>query len=89
MADYLVCYDIANNRRLQKIYRRALKHAVPVQYSVFWLHGSEQDLHRMMQDFEPHLNNKQDDVRAYAVKDPKFCLCLGTGKLPTCVQIVM
>ncbi len=88
MADYLVCYDIANSRRLQKIYRRALKHAVPIQYSVFWLKGTQQDLDAMMQDLAPHLNSTHDDLRAYAVRGTERCLCLGPGKLPASFQVV-
>ena len=41
MAQYLIGYDIADPKRLQRIYRRMTNYATPIQYSVFILDGTE------------------------------------------------
>ena len=36
---YLIGYDIADPKRLQRIYRRMTKYAPPIQYSIFLFEG--------------------------------------------------
>ena len=38
---YLIGYDIADPKRLQRIHRRMTKYATPIQYSIFLFEGSE------------------------------------------------
>lgn len=33
--DYLVCYDVRDPRRLQRVHRHLLAVGIPLQYSVF------------------------------------------------------
>src|SRR2546425_11381608 len=39
--NWLIAYDIADPRRLARVHRYLKRHAIPVQYSVFVLHGNQ------------------------------------------------
>lgn len=59
---YLVCYDISDSKRLQKVHRKMRGYGEPLQYSVFCcdLTASEKtllwgDLHRL-------INHREDQI---------------------------
>lgn len=82
MGHYLVCYDIANPRRLGKVHRRAVNHAAFVQYSVYYLRGDQSDLDNMLADIQDVINDAEDDVRAYSVAPLKEAIQKGVTWLP-------
>ena len=56
---YLIGYDIADPKRLQRIHRRMTKYATPIQYSIFLFEGSEKLLtecltEKMISEFTPY-----------------------------------
>lgn len=68
MAHYLICYDIANPRRLARVHRRIVKHALFVQLSVYYLQGSKEALQKLLDELSEVIDPRYDDVRAYPVE---------------------
>jgi len=66
---YLVCYDIANPRRLGRVHRRVSRLALPVQYSVYLFHGNSEQVDRLLARLRPLINEREDDVRIYPVPE--------------------
>lgn len=79
---WLVAYDIAHPRRLSRVHRRMLCHAVPIEYSVFWLAGTPADRLRCLLDVLPLLDAAEDDLRVYALSSRGWRLRLGKTVLP-------
>lgn len=79
---WLICYDITDPKRLGRLHRFIKKHAVPVQYSVYYHEGSTQQVMRLMRDIEGIIDPKTDDVRAYPIPDSPCIDQLGRGSLP-------
>ena len=79
---FLVCYDIRNPKRLNRIGRVSRKHAVSLQYSVFYISGSEQDLDRFLLLLEQEMDEREDDVRAYQIPDVQRVENMGQSWLP-------
>lgn len=79
---YLICYDIANPRRLGRIHRHLAQHALPLQYSVFYYQSSEQQLIRRLQELRALMDERADDIRAYPISARSLRLHLGGGTLP-------
>lgn len=82
MAHYLICYDIADKRRLGLVHRRAVRHAMFVQYSVYYLSGHKLRLRAMLADIESVIHPQEDDVRAYTVAPLMEAQILGRSWLP-------
>lgn len=79
---WLLCYDIADPKRLQRIHRCMQQHAMPLEYSVFWLEGSESARQACLAAVLPLLAADADDLRAYAMPTRGFRLRLGVPALP-------
>lgn len=82
MARYLICYDIASPKRLGKVHRYIVKHAVFIQLSVYYLEGDKKDLARLLSDLTLIIDIRFDDVRAYAIKSLEDAVQIGTPWLP-------
>jgi len=80
--DWLVAYDICDRRRLQHVHKRMRKHAAAIEYSVFWLAGTQGERLRCLQDVVPLLDLAGDDLRMYALPSRGLQLRLGRSVLP-------
>ncbi len=47
---YLIGYDISDEKRLQKIYKRMTEFATPIQYSIFLFEGNLEYLQKSLDD---------------------------------------
>ena len=65
---FLICYDIANPRRLGRIHSHLKRHALPLQYSVYYYHASEHQLQLRLQELRALMDEHADDIRAYPVQ---------------------
>lgn len=83
---WLVAYDVADPRRLGRVHRRMLRHAVAIEYSVFWLTGTPADRLRCLQDVLPLLEPDEDDLRMYAMPARGLRLRLGLSVLPQGIE---
>lgn len=79
---FLICYDIANPRRLGRIHRHLKQHALPLQYSVYYYHASEHQLQLRLQELRAIMDERADDIRAYPLPSRALRLHLGPGTLP-------
>lgn len=79
---YLIGYDIANAKRLSRMYRRITKFATPLQYSLFLFDGSKQELNRRLKTILPILNKKEDDLRIYPLPAKTPFWELGKSAMP-------
>jgi len=82
MTDWVIGYDIANPRRLAKVYRRMCAHATPMEYSVFLLVGTERTKERCLAEVAGIIDGKQDDVRCYPLPGRGFQARIGRASLP-------
>lgn len=87
MAHYLVCYDIADPKRLGRVHRRIVKHAMFVQLSVYYLQGDRQVLEALLEDLREVIDEGCDDVRAYPVRQLSGALQIGCSWLPEGIVI--
>lgn len=82
MAQYLIGYDIADPKRLQRIYRRMTNYATPIQYSVFILDGTEKLLKQCLAEIMLIFHKKEDDLRVYPLLANAAQWRLGKSSLP-------
>lgn len=79
---YLVCYDIADPRRLRRVHRELKSCALPVQYSVFLALMSPRQVKQLMKRLEELIDTRRDDIRAYPIPDHPEVDWLGTQFWP-------
>lgn len=87
--DWLIAYDIADKRRLSRLHRYIKKHAVPVQYSLYWYAGSAVQIDRLMREIETCIDRRCDDVRAYPVPRQASVDTLGPAYLPEGFSVIV
>ena len=68
---YMVCYDIANPRRLVRVHRIMKKNGISAQKSVFFLQRKEADMEAFLGELGRIIRKDEDDIRAYPVESPK------------------
>lgn len=81
-ARYLVTYDIADPRRLSRVFRFLKKQGVPVQYSVFLLESNAVKVNELMVKMAKMIHPDADDVRAYRLPDNGWQVSMGASILP-------
>lgn len=75
----LICYDIADPKRLAKVSRNLEKVAIRIQKSIFYyMEASPDDIKDIVNFIENVIDHKEDDVRIYKVdKKASIHLCSG------------
>jgi CRISPR-associated protein Cas2 len=86
MTEFIICYDIANPKRLGRLYRFLKKRAVPLQYSVFLFVGDDRQLDRLLAEAITLIDPKDDDLRAYPLPARGLKARLGKPALPEGIQ---
>jgi len=81
-AHWLVTYDIADPRRLARVFKRIRKAGTPVQYSVFAVEGNTLQLKMLMAQLARLIDARDDDVRAYRLPERGWRATLGQAILP-------
>jgi CRISPR-associated protein Cas2 len=76
--DFLISYDIADQKRLAKIARVLEKEAIRIQYSLFFYKDATKvELHRLLKKILKIYNEQEDDIRVYKIKN--YGLHFGTA----------
>lgn len=81
-ARWLVTYDIADPKRLGRLFKFLKKQGVPVQYSVFLVEASAVKMGDLIVQIAKMINADADDVRAYRLPENAWKVTLGSGILP-------
>jgi CRISPR-associated protein Cas2 len=83
---YVIGYDIANPRRLQRVHREMCKHAAPLEYSVFLLVGDPRNKDLCLERLAALIKDGEDDVRCYPLPLRGFQGRVGRASLPAGIQ---
>ena len=85
---YIRCYDIRCPRRLQRLHRYLCRHAIPVQYSVFYGVFTRTELDDIKDGIQNIINPRQDDIRIYPLPTHPGIITLGQSLFPEGVSIL-
>jgi len=67
-ATFILCYDIANEKRLAKIGRKTEKEAMRIQRSIYYIERmSQHELYEFLAPIIVLLDKEQDDLRLYKI----------------------
>lgn len=87
-APYLVCYDIADPRRLGRVFRFMKGNGVHLQYSVFHCTLTWPGLLKLREDLGKLIDKRQDDIRIYPLPSGCKVVIIGCGdRVPDGVEI--
>lgn len=87
-APYLVCYDIADPKRLGRVFRFMKGRGIHLQYSVFHCSLTWPELATLKEKLERMINKKEDDVRIYPLPSGFKVTVMGCGdRVPDGVEI--
>lgn len=81
MTHYLLGYDIRESKRLQRIHRKLMGFAVPIQYSIFLFTGTQKELDACIAKVRPMLE-MEDDFRCYELPTRGIVEHLGRNAMP-------
>ena len=86
---WIVCYDIADPRRLVRVHRKLKRHGIPVQYSVFFLQSTRKALTALLATaVVPLIDSRADDLRAYPLLSGSAPTVFGRGSIPDGVSFL-
>jgi len=85
---HLICYDIADPRRLGRVHRYLRDRAVPVQYSVFMAELTRGQLDVIIEELKARINCHHDDVRIYPLPRAPRIIGLGQSYFPEGIMLV-
>ncbi len=72
---HLVCYDIAEPKRLRRVHRLLCDWGIPVNYSVFLVDAPPREIDRLADAIQRRMDHRHDDVRIYALpKRPQMAV---------------
>lgn len=83
---FVIGYDIASPRRLGRVHREMLKHACPLEYSVFLLVGTERAKDACLAGMARLMDKDEDDVRCYPLPSRGLQARIGRATLPEGIQ---
>ncbi len=87
---YLVCYDIANPRRLSRVYRFVKRQGIHLQYSVFHCRLTWPELKELEAGLREIIDEKRDDVRIYPLPGEPNVTVMGQGdRVPGGVEVFL
>ena len=77
----LICYDIADPRRLRRVFRELRDLALPVQKSVFFAELTAADLNGLLDRLAQGIEPAEDRVQVFYLQDPAASRGLGLAPL--------
>lgn len=86
-ANWLVTYDIADPRRLARLFKFLKKQGIPMQYSVFLVEASAAKMGNLIVQIAKMVDKDADDVRAYRLPERTWKVTLGASILPEGIML--
>jgi CRISPR-associated protein Cas2 len=83
----LLCYDIKDPKRLQRVHKCAKKVGMPLQYSVFYLEMNNADVTQLLNQLSRLIDVTQDDIKIYAISRFDDIEFLGASLLADGIQL--
>ena len=83
---WLIGYDITEPKRLNRIHRRMVQYATPIEYSIFLFQGSERELQQCLKDLTRLMQAETDDVRCYPLPLRGYQTRIGKAAMPEGIQ---
>ena len=83
----LLCYDIRDPERLQRVHNCVKKVGLAMQYSVFYLEMSNADLTQLLNRLLTIIDSSRDDIRVYAISRFEDITLMGASMLADGVQL--
>ncbi len=74
---YLLCYDIADPRRLRRVHRLVRDWGVPIQFSVFEIELKTLQLEKLLAELGKLIDTAEDKVTLYRLTPNQERICLG------------
>ncbi|MGI9213271.1 MAG: CRISPR-associated endonuclease Cas2 [Methylococcaceae bacterium] len=84
---YIICYDIANPKRLVRVHRCLKGEGLPLQYSVFNCCLTERQLKHLMDKLQKIIDPRADDIRIYPLPERSDCVTLGKQMFPDDIML--
>lgn len=86
--NYLVCYDIREQRRLSRVYNFMKGRALHIQYSVFHCSLQWDELQELKNKLMDLIKEDEDDVRIYPLPAEGKVIIMGCGdRVPDGIEI--
>lgn len=87
-ANYLVCYDICDPRRLTRVFKLIKGKGIHLQYSVFHCSFTWPKLLELKEKLSWVIDEKEDDIRIYPLPSEEKLIVMGCGdRVPDGVEI--
>ncbi|MBE0426438.1 MAG: CRISPR-associated endonuclease Cas2 [Nitrospirae bacterium] len=87
-ANYLVCYDISDPRRLTRVFKLMKGNGIHLQYSVFHCSFTWPRLLEVKDKLRLIIDKRKDDVRIYPLPSEEKVIIMGCGdRVPDGVDI--
>jgi CRISPR-associated protein Cas2 len=84
---YIVCYDVADPRRLARIHRRIKRDGVALQKSVFDCQLDKRRLGNLIRDVRELMDDSVDDLRIYCPHLDAEIEWIGKLPMPSDIQL--
>lgn len=89
-ANYLVCYDISDPKRLGRVIRHMKGKGLHIEYSVWYCSLTWPELNALKQALRGMIDDEKDDVRIYPLPSKVRVRMLGVGaRIPEGVDLFM
>lgn len=85
--ELVVCYDIRDPRRLQRVHKCMKKWGMPLQYSVFYCELTPRSRRRMENCLRELIDARADDIRVYGIQSITKTQFIGSKPLPDGVHL--
>lgn len=89
-SNYLVCYDIRDELRLTRVFKKMKSSGIHIQYSVFFCRLSKDELIKLKNALNEIIDRVQDDVRIYPLPSNTNVVVMGQGdRVPEGVTVLL
>lgn len=67
--EFIVAYDIADSKRLRKVAKKLEKIGIRIEYSIFYVKITKEEMTEFAIELSKIINEKEDDIRIYEITE--------------------